>query len=404
LLATYLLVLFIYFLKLISDYALGQNPWILGEWLVSYHAGYVRRGLAGSTILFFSDLSGVSVENVFQIFLGVIFGSFLLILFRVIKRSSVISPAGAFFMITSPMAVGFFLVDSAAVGRKEILLYLFAILWYRWIARNSSRIGTQSPDLIEALLYALAFTAILLSHEGFVFYVPILIFPVVTYCVVRKAPIAKGIPWGLPLFIPSAAISLLTLVNSSNLTAEHLCRPLLARGLDTTVCDGALEFAIQSSFTGLDFALEDVSSIASTWTVYVVVGILGVIPMIYFGLQIFAVNGQNLGAKLIIYSLGLLAISSPMYILGSDWGRYTSAFITLASVGTLVFSAPTPFVSSKFPISSTRTGRKLSEPALYLAGTVQFLFLGVSVRGGEYKNTSVTLIGLVRRAIEVLFS
>jgi hypothetical protein len=391
-------------LKLNSDYASNQNPWILGEWLVSYHGGYVRRGLAGSIILEVSDVFGVAIEYVFQMALGLIFGIFLIILFRVARRNSVIASAGKFLLITSPMSFSFFVVDPAAVGRKEFLLYLFAIVWYLWIARKLERIGNQPPKLFHGLLFTAAFSLVLMSHEGFAFYTAILVFPVAIYSLYKKIPPKRIIPWVLPILLPSVIVSFLALWNSSLVTIEDLCNPLLARGLDEIVCEGALEFAVQSSIAGIDFALADVSSIASSWIAYTCVAILGVIPIIIFGTKLLKSHNLQWRPEIVGATLFLVFLSAPLFVFGSDWGRYISAYLSISTVAILIFSTRAYSVVESLPTGQSRSNGRRSSITIYLLGTAQFLFFGVSVRGGEYKNTLMTIRALFQRAVELLFN
>ncbi len=43
------------------EWANTAHPWAVGDWLISYHSGFVRRGSVGSVIFWLNDLTGISL-------------------------------------------------------------------------------------------------------------------------------------------------------------------------------------------------------------------------------------------------------------------------------------------------------------------------------------------------------
>ena len=65
------------FLNMLSNKTYQYDSWTIGEWLINYQGGFVRRGLSGETIYFLSN--SLKISPIFLIWFICIFSYFLLI-------------------------------------------------------------------------------------------------------------------------------------------------------------------------------------------------------------------------------------------------------------------------------------------------------------------------------------
>ena len=102
--------------------ALDCNGWIITDWLINFQAGFVRRGLSGFIIFKLSDILLQRANfTVFWIQTTICI-AYMIILFFLINRKRL----NIWFLILllSPVTLLFPILDSLAVGRKEIILFL----------------------------------------------------------------------------------------------------------------------------------------------------------------------------------------------------------------------------------------------------------------------------------------
>lgn len=112
-----------------------------------------------------------------------------------------------------------------------MLLFGLAILWQRLEAKRL-RLAFLHIAMSLGVLF------LILSHEGFVFYVPFLILisvlssPAVTWLQITQKAVVLGVPSLL-------AVSFIAFTES-RVTADGLCQPLLEAGYTIYTCDGAV--------------------------------------------------------------------------------------------------------------------------------------------------------------------
>lgn len=128
--AAYLL-LAIYLFK--NNSGSGLDTYVIGELLINYECGYIRRGLLGSFLFYVANISGSSLYVIIQKL--VLFLYFIFLLWFVIKLWR--KPLVLFAFAAAPM--GFFFLGNtvSAVGRKEI--FLFYILLFSFFIISHTR-------------------------------------------------------------------------------------------------------------------------------------------------------------------------------------------------------------------------------------------------------------------------
>ncbi len=146
---------------------LAFNNWTMGDWLINYQGGFVRRGFLGECVFRLSLLSGINAGLVvvaFQLFFYLLF---FLFSFLLLRGRKVLFPY--LLLVFSPFIFLFQVYDPQGGYRKEILFFaLFSLL--AWAAVNlKSRAFTR---VFYGIL--LIFPLAVLSHEMLVIFLPYL--------------------------------------------------------------------------------------------------------------------------------------------------------------------------------------------------------------------------------------
>ena len=163
-LAAFLLVMTASFM--VAAHSLWQRPddWLIGDWLINYRGGFVRRGLPGDFFLGISALTGVSMETAITLVLTILCAVIFGIIF-VLGRGM---PPGAnsVLIIFSPAFVQFIALGPDGF-RKEILLYaLLSLHSYRMACI------TAPPGRRYLAFLSLGFIVLVLSNEMMLAFLP----------------------------------------------------------------------------------------------------------------------------------------------------------------------------------------------------------------------------------------
>lgn len=372
------------------------QPWMAGEWLVSYGDGFQRRGLSGAIILWVSDMVAV---NPLWLVLGVqvvLMFSCLVIVFLLLTRKDL--PVIFFTITLGPMGFLYFLADPYVAGRKEATLYLFAILWFLFQVRATDQNRNSRRDNLTLVLFSLSFSVLVLIHEGFVFFSPLLftIFLILNLRgrVFLSSWLVKSIA---SISLPAVIVSAALLLSGTTSTFQGQCSPLTARGIPEVICSGAIDWSTRSGVTGLVYALSEVSIIVSSSIGYVVIAVL---YWALFAIQIRlfqAPESREKGLNLsIVGLLTLVALSLPIFIIAADWGRYMSMVFTILSFAFLVahqklLALPEPSEGWQWK-GAESPFQHLNPRGLVIAiGTVFHFLVGIDSYGGTYNSVAMNL-------------
>ncbi len=305
----------------------GTQPYLIGDWLISYAGGFVRRG-------FFGWFLGIAAPDAADalLLLYVIQTSLYVVIFAIVIVWAISLPAPANWapMLLSPAFLVFSFNDFGGSHRKEIIV--LAGLFLVAEAVRTSRLVT--PALAVALLL---FVVGVLSHEAnTLLVVPFLL-------LIREAsqeglvgePVAKrfALAMGTVAFLGFTASAL-----ASGDAAQRgaVCDDLVDRGFDARVCEGAISYLGES-------AGDQVLRVADTLPLgllYVVVAAFASVP---FLLSPWARERWRL---LVVAVLPL----APLFVVALDWGRWIMLAVVIATVLTVVGSARSGSVPERLPL------------------------------------------------------
>ncbi len=206
------------------------DPWAMGDWLINYSGGFMRRGLLGQGIL---DVSRLPLHLspyvlVFVVQLGcyaLIFTAVAHLLRGMAWRTWMI------LFVYSPATLSFTVLNPGGAFRKEILF--LALLAFVIVALSIFRVSLPSISVGIAV----GMMVLVLSHEAMVFYYPYIVCALIlTTRSVKRACIASipGALTGLAAFLAAATHP------GSRTTANAICSSIGGKDLETSPCNGAI--------------------------------------------------------------------------------------------------------------------------------------------------------------------
>ena len=304
----------IFFIFLILNYIFfnyrilfRENGYILGDWLINYNGGFVKRGFIGHLLFNISKEINISLIHIIFFFSSSIYIATMIILYRIIKNKLQIKILLFFLFLPSVLLFNFF--DPLTVGRKEILILFFFCIYYINLDNNKY--------LYKISIYFLSII-FLLSHEILFFELPYLF--LLRYLHLKKdnKNILDFKDYNLEILIFSTSLILIFLIFL--FTKYHnndlLCKSLTEVGLNTNVCYGAIN----------DLKINEVISILHPYFIlknyylnYSLYTFLTLSPLAYVYLKSENCLFKN---KLILLLVICFAFSLMFAPRVNDWGRY----------------------------------------------------------------------------------
>jgi hypothetical protein len=304
------------------DYVLANSwsGWSVGDWVINYDLGFVRRGLSGEIIRGISNLLNIKINWSTYFIQCFIYISFILLFLYRLKNKKI--NFWFFLLCFTPGFLLFTYYDGMAVGRKEIAIYALFAIWLNFISNNKINITIS-------LVVACALFLLTLIHEVFFFY------SLYFYMAVCLSESGSREKLNAAVVIPlaSAVALLITYLYAKTLDGSLICADLLSHGLNKNICEGVIGYGnvnpaieIQKYITNFNFnKIKDI---------IVVIGTVIIPNLLYLA----SVNASNYSKrKFILWNIFLILISSPLFIIAIDWGRWISMHITLSIMSLTIF-------------------------------------------------------------------
>lgn len=300
----------------------GFNGWAVGDWLISYDGGFVRRGLLGTIFLEVTppDWSVIAVAVGVQIFVT---GTLFVLIFLLYTRTdrsktwamAILSPA----VLMYPTLVYGQFQDAP---RKEILILTA-------LAFVAVGFGTRFAAW-TTLVGFLVFTIAIWSHEA-----SVLLLPAFLYLVWRQigqGPHSRWMVAFIPLFALNALIAgVASIASPGNVEIQRaICQAWADRGVIAT-CDGQ---ALGSLTLTADGTVEwFATQLFPRYWEYLPVGALALIPL--FTIRFFP-QFWKVGAL-------ILAFIAPLFYLAWDYGRWIFLAATALTIVALALATATGY-------------------------------------------------------------
>lgn len=313
--------IYIVFLFLLSSFYLSAvylSPVnnAMSEWVINYGGGFVRRGLVGEIIFQLSTFFKIKLREGFLIFQILLYFFYYLIVYWLLsnfKKNFIV-----YLAIFSPVFYSFGLYELEALGRKEILMYIFFsynfYLFYKYKNINLNYIFTFLSLII-----------LILNHESVIFYY---LFYLFFFIVIDKKKDFRFYILNLLLLFIIIFVSYLIYVNPHS-SADNLemCKRLLNASDER--CGLAANFTtanISRHINEVNWRFIDVIN----YIFIFIFGFIGIFLLIYKSklTNKFYILNFNLFSILIFCSLpGLL-----LFLIAVDTGRWTSMLYHMIAI------------------------------------------------------------------------
>ena len=317
----------LYFIFL-SQYGV-LNPWCVGDWLINYRAGFMRRGLAGWLLLGGLHYWGVSPIIELQYFKTfcylIIYGfTFYLIIFchrpMFLYALILLSPACLLLPVNFP----------EAAGRKEIILFATVVL-----ITCVSLIKRMKPSWVLLSIVLLVLTAI---HDGLYF-----LFPVVLVYFDILFPSGKyGLSQTVLIYIP-ATFLLLFFAWQGPATNSQVYSIIDGFHGDRTIWDsGSIAFLRDGIWQALAHTLGS-GGLTKKVGLFIAGLVLAISPL---GLKVYywrnGSDGLPFFYKMEFFKFGLafaVVMQMALFCFALDWGRWLMADLLLMAWAALIVTS-----------------------------------------------------------------
>jgi hypothetical protein len=290
---------------------LFHPQYTIGDWLINYSQGFVRRGFFGQIILFFAHLAHLPPSIMTVIVQLTIYAAFLrgvYLLAAPLRRDPL-----WYALLFSPATLAFMVIDMGSGCRKELLLHAALVATILLVLR-------KTPELVLSLCITALFVVLVLSHETLACCFP--------YFFAAVAIGARNIRSPLRVL----AVPCLVAAVLENTVRHHLgtmavslgiCRSVGGRWVgandSSNLCAGAIGHL---SWTVDMYRQEELNNL-HYWPLYAFLALLALAPLVTALLVLYRRDRLRFDVKVIAAMALLSAIASaPLFYLAIDWGRW----------------------------------------------------------------------------------
>jgi len=294
----------------------------VGDWLVNYESGFVRRGLLGSPIISAATALGARPEWIVLSLQAALYALLFVLLFLLARRKRTNVWFLAF--LFSPAALLFPLYDEAVIGRKDVLFFVAFALYAWWMPRPGSRRASAAAFALGA--------AVTLAHEMFFFFTPYFFAMRLLQAEVRLQADLRRFAPELSLFCGALVALLLVVTIGADMHGAAQCAGLLARGFDRDLCSGIMEYPVTTIGESLHETAVTVRA-EHYLRDYPIAAALAALPLVPF----FGSVRRRVSRTAALGVLAALVFTLPLFALVIDWGRLLNIHAMAISVLTAAF-------------------------------------------------------------------
>jgi len=283
-----------------------HDPWSVGDWLINYQGGFVRRGLIGEIVFQCTLLTGVNPGVCVVLLQITCYGIFFLFSFKILRSVPVISPFAL--LVFSPFVFPFQIYESHGGYRKEILLIaLLAVETWLSIAWSKRAFSIQF-FLVLGFVYPL----VILSHEMLAVFLPYLL----AIFFLKRKPSRRIVITIALLVVPSLYCFVWTTLHIGN---ESQSKAIVESwsALDYPIPGGSIEYLGRDLHSAVSEVIDRITH--REYLFFVLCLLLGLIGFIPLHSELHLILRNGISSRLLIVSiLG----SVPLFMLAVDWGRF----------------------------------------------------------------------------------
>jgi hypothetical protein len=292
---------------------LEHNSWKMGDWLINYQGGMVRRGLLGEVIYQLALLTHLNPGLYVVAFQAFFYAVFLFFSYALLKKQHALLPYAL--LIFSPFIFTFQINDLQGGFRKEII-YLALLSFVVWTAR------TRDPKTFEKVFYIilLLYPAVILTHEMLAIYLPFLLVAYLSSVTLTR----KKFFFILLLLTPSIVSFLVAIYYSgTSIQVVDIFNSIAKENYPLT--GGAISWLDRNSSYGIALVTKQLNE--QHYAYYILLVPLAALAYIPIHERLKSIAKNRLSLFLILISI---VGSAGLFIVAIDWGRFI--YITLVSI------------------------------------------------------------------------
>lgn len=303
----------------------GGGEFQHADWLINFSGGIVRRGISGEVFLNLSHILNVSPLLLVSVVQAVL--TIALLAALLVKALHLRMPDLAVILLLSPALVLFWVNDTSAAYRKEILgLAAFLPLLFP---------RTSGPAGVVAVLVIFALSV--LFHEG-----NLVLAPALTMALyLRLGPTASLRPilwlWGIALATTVYAMSFKSVPD-----VGPMCTRLLEAGLTDRLCYGIFPW-LEDDFKGGAAAVQTIVLERVNLPLVVMITALLLLPVFWIASRVL--QGRLECAAFLISFGAIFAL----YPIATDWSRWLSMQVFVMTFLLLMLSETRPGLERPVP-------------------------------------------------------
>ncbi len=335
------------------------HPWIIGEWLINYTGGFLRRGLLGALLLaahYLTHLSLVGLTAALQVSLYAAFYASLLPLLRGVRWSL---PLLA--LLLSPATLAFTVLDPPTSVRKEIFLFLALSL----LSNAVIRLRPKPWHLAIAL--SAAAPLLVLLHEALAVFLPYLFVPLLLSTTRLRTALRLLL---VPVLLTALALTAVLTHLGGSTEAQAVCTSVGGR-LDHRpggLCNGAIAYL---ELTPAEARAQTLRAIRfyryrTRYPLPIVLTLLPIAALFLRRLQHGRRQAKAQGETRLLLALTLLSFvaSVPLFVIARDWGRWLEIHATCLLVLFLLLERPDASIQERYNASTDTAGLTLTNGQL----------------------------------------
>jgi hypothetical protein len=310
--------------RYLLEIADGGQVWTTGDWLISYRAGFVRRGLTGSITYGLSDLTGIKALYVAAATQILVYAALLAAILYILRHLKITVAVAILAISPVFLLMPFFILKLAMI--KEMIGFLAVALVgvtaftdRRWPFWAGIAVFTASgfaheinaftaPDML-ALLFVLAWAGV----------------------ITRKQAVVAGVI----VVVAAGAAILASMLYSGQGMGDAVCKVMLSYGGRPEFCEheGPTVWLNRDMAYGMHFTwVENV--LTGVWPWFILGFVLSMAPFVLFRV-VGDGSGRQTRLVLLTALAGILAFL-PLFVIASDWGRWIAMHVFCLTILTFV--------------------------------------------------------------------
>ena len=293
------------------------------EWLPNYSGGFVRRGLGGEFLYWFTGLTQADPKLAILIAQCALSCMVFGVVFTLVWRArSVLGALPSLALLTSPLLLFPILVLPYGVDS----LFILTTVAHLWVLRTED---DRAYILRAFWLFAVLGTGVVMIHEGFL----LLSLPLNVILSLRR--LGRSRYWSVVeiYLVPAVACLIMAAFHGNDHNVEAIRNAWASRGLEIP-SNNAVKFLSWNLGEELSFSARTVA--LGQRLNFVALSAICILPLLFILKQFCRQAGSEVGVKLRreIWQCFWLPffISLPLYLIGIDWNRWLVAVLGSSAI------------------------------------------------------------------------